>query len=59
MRKTAGYCITGEVRAGEGRYARIEMSEKVCDSAGITLNQPKVSNACHMQQHFADAVFDL
>lgn len=37
MRKTAGYCVTGQNREGiEGgkRYARIELSEKVCDSAG-------------------------
>ncbi|NXX68225.1 ACRC protein, partial [Spizella passerina] len=35
MRKTAGYCVTGQ-RGGpeEKRYARIELSEKVCDSAG-------------------------
>lgn len=36
MRKTAGYCITGQERGGGGRYARIELSEKVCDSAGNT-----------------------
>lgn len=35
MRKTAGYCITGQERAGGSRYARIELSEKVCDSAGM------------------------
>lgn len=34
MRKTAGYCITGQERGGGSRYARIELSEKVCDSAG-------------------------
>lgn len=34
MRKTAGYCITGQERGGGNRYARIELSEKVCDSAG-------------------------
>lgn len=33
MRKTAGYCITGQERGGN-RYARIQLSEKVCDSAG-------------------------
>lgn len=36
MRKTAGYCITGQERGGGNRYARIELSEKVCDSAGNT-----------------------
>ena len=34
MRKTAGYCISGQERAGGKRYTRIELSEKVCDSAG-------------------------
>lgn len=35
MRKTAGYCVTGQREGPEGkRYARIELSEKVCDSAG-------------------------
>lgn len=35
MRKTAGYCVTGQRGGPEGkRYARIELSEKVCDSAG-------------------------
>ncbi|NWQ87813.1 ACRC protein, partial [Burhinus bistriatus] len=35
MRKTAGYCITGQMEGPEAkRYARIELSEKVCDSAG-------------------------
>lgn len=35
MRKTAGYCLTGQTEGSEAkRYARIELSEKVCDSAG-------------------------
>ncbi|NXN44122.1 ACRC protein, partial [Rhinoptilus africanus] len=35
MRKTAGYCVTGQTEGPEAkRYARIELSEKVCDSAG-------------------------
>ncbi|NXQ95957.1 ACRC protein, partial [Sagittarius serpentarius] len=35
MRKTAGYCVTGQTEGPEvKRYARIELSEKVCDSAG-------------------------
>ncbi|NXY77469.1 ACRC protein, partial [Glareola pratincola] len=34
MRKTAGYCVTGQTEGPEAkRYARIELSEKVCDSA--------------------------
>lgn len=40
MRKTAGYCVTGQERGGGSRYARIELSEKVCDSAGNTLAKP-------------------
>lgn len=43
MRKTAGYCVTGEERAGGNRYARIELSEKVCDSTGITLRKSNQS----------------
>lgn len=51
MRKTAGYCVTGQERAGGRRYARIELSEKVCDSAGMTLT--KLLNCCRMyaRQH--------
>ncbi|XP_061206386.1 germ cell nuclear acidic protein-like isoform X2 [Neopsephotus bourkii] len=37
MRKTAGYCVTGQTEGPEAkRYARIELSEKVCDSAVFT-----------------------
>lgn len=41
MRKTAGYCITGQERCGGNRHARIELSEKVCDSAGNALVSQK------------------
>ncbi|KFV60290.1 Acidic repeat-containing protein, partial [Tyto alba] len=35
MRKTAGYCVTGQTDGPDAkRYAHIELSEKVCDSAG-------------------------
>lgn len=35
MRKTAGYCVTGKTTGPEAkRFARIELSERVCDSAG-------------------------
>ena len=44
MRKTAGYCITGQERVGGNRYARIELSEKVCDSAGNSTQA--VDNFC-------------
>lgn len=49
MRKTAGYCVTGQERAGGSRYARIELSEKVCDSAGkAPVNKtPKCNKRCH------------
>lgn len=62
MRKTAGYCVIGEERAGGSRYARIEMSEKVCDSAGITLRKSDqsaelLSFVCKAK--FVDASFDL
>lgn len=43
MRTTAGYCITGQERNGGSRYARIELSEKVCDSAGNAPRKPKTS----------------
>lgn len=44
MCKTAGYCITGQERGGGNRYARIELSEKVCDSAGNALDKPNRSD---------------
>lgn len=44
MRTTAGYCITGQERNGGSRYARIELSEKVCDSAGNAPMKPKRSH---------------
>lgn len=52
MRKTAGYCVTGVERAGGSHYARIELSEKVCDSAGTL--PTKALNCCHMyaRPHF-------
>ncbi|XP_053261701.1 germ cell nuclear acidic protein-like [Podarcis raffonei] len=35
IRKTAGCCVSGQLKGPEGqRYARIMLSEKVCDSAG-------------------------
>lgn len=43
MRKTAGYCVTGQEKGGGNRYARIELSEKVCDSAGNgLLRSPRI-----------------
>ena len=38
LRKTAGYCISGQERSGGKRYTRIELSDKVCDSAGNCLD---------------------
>ncbi|XP_078066478.1 germ cell nuclear acidic protein isoform X2 [Mustelus asterias] len=47
MRKTAGYCVTGQKRDGTlQRYARIELSEKVCDSAE-RLRDTLIHELCH------------
>ncbi|NXJ11849.1 ACRC protein, partial [Odontophorus gujanensis] len=47
MRKTAGYCVTGQTRGPElQRYARIELSEKVCDSAD-RLRDTLIHELCH------------
>ncbi|NWH85297.1 ACRC protein, partial [Aegithalos caudatus] len=47
MRKTAGYCVTGQRERPEGkRYARIELSEKVCDSAD-RLRDTLIHEVCH------------
>ncbi|NXG73203.1 ACRC protein, partial [Baryphthengus martii] len=47
MRKTAGYCVTGQTEGPEGkRYARIELSERVCDSAD-RLRDTLIHEACH------------
>ncbi|NXQ88001.1 ACRC protein, partial [Nyctibius grandis] len=47
MKKTAGYCVTGQTEGPEAkRYARIELSEKVCDSAD-RLRDTLVHEACH------------
>ncbi|XP_069749194.1 germ cell nuclear acidic protein [Narcine bancroftii] len=47
MRKTAGYCVTGQKRDDAlQRYARIELSEKVCDSAE-RLRDTLIHELCH------------
>ncbi|NXA77821.1 ACRC protein, partial [Thryothorus ludovicianus] len=47
MRKTAGYCVTGQREGPAGtRYARIELSEKVCDSAD-RLRDTLIHEVCH------------
>ncbi|TRZ03433.1 hypothetical protein DNTS_000425 [Danionella cerebrum] len=46
MRKTAGYCISGQERGTGKRYARIELSVKVCDSAD-RLRDTLVHEMCH------------
>ncbi|NXL95874.1 ACRC protein, partial [Alectura lathami] len=47
MRKTAGYCVTGQARGPDAqRYARIELSEKVCDSAD-RLRDTLIHEVCH------------
>ncbi|XP_066494033.1 germ cell nuclear acidic protein [Tiliqua scincoides] len=47
MRKTAGYCFSGQQKDPEGhRYARIMLSEKVCDSAD-RLRDTLIHELCH------------
>ncbi|XP_062380529.1 germ cell nuclear acidic protein-like isoform X2 [Sardina pilchardus] len=46
MRKTAGFCITGQERGTGVRYARIRLSTKVCDSAD-RLRDTLVHEMCH------------
>ncbi|XP_026186201.1 germ cell nuclear acidic protein [Mastacembelus armatus] len=57
MRKTAGYCITGQERGGGSRYARIELSEKVCDSAD-RLRDTLIHEMCHAATWLINAVRD-
>ncbi|XP_029627743.1 uncharacterized protein LOC115205668 isoform X8 [Salmo trutta] len=56
MRKTAGYCITGQERGGN-RYARIQLSEKVCDSAD-RLRDTLVHEMCHAATWLINSVRD-
>ncbi|KAL0973772.1 hypothetical protein UPYG_G00210980 [Umbra pygmaea] len=57
MRKTAGYCITGQMKAGGIRYARIELSEKVCDSAD-RLRDTLIHEMCHAATWLINSVRD-
>ncbi|XP_075619460.1 germ cell nuclear acidic protein isoform X3 [Balearica regulorum gibbericeps] len=58
MRKTAGYCVTGQTAGPEARrYARIELSEKVCDSAD-RLRDTLVHEACHAATWLINGVRD-
>ncbi|XP_020783564.2 germ cell nuclear acidic protein isoform X2 [Boleophthalmus pectinirostris] len=57
MRKTAGYCITGQERGGGNRYARIELSEKVCDSAD-RLRDTLIHEMCHAATWLINGVRD-
>ncbi|XP_018592653.2 germ cell nuclear acidic protein [Scleropages formosus] len=57
MRKTAGYCITGQDRSSGSRYARIELSEKVCDSAD-RLRDTLVHEMCHAATWLINGVRD-
>ncbi|XP_054453839.1 germ cell nuclear acidic protein [Anoplopoma fimbria] len=57
MRKTAGYCITGQERCGGNRYARIELSEKVCDSAD-RLRDTLIHEMCHAATWLINGVRD-
>ncbi|XP_021262163.1 acidic repeat-containing protein isoform X2 [Numida meleagris] len=58
MRKTAGYCVTGQTKGPEGqRYARIELSEKVCDSAD-RLRDTLIHEICHAATWLINGVRD-
>ncbi|XP_035016496.1 germ cell nuclear acidic protein [Hippoglossus stenolepis] len=57
LRKTAGYCITGQERGGGGRYARIDLSEKVCDSAD-RLRDTLIHEMCHAATWLINGVRD-
>nr|XP_046152029.1 acidic repeat-containing protein-like [Oncorhynchus gorbuscha]XP_046152030.1 acidic repeat-containing protein-like [Oncorhynchus gorbuscha] len=57
MRKTAGYCVTGQERRGGNRYARIQLSEKVCDSAD-RLRDTLVHEMCHAATWLINGVRD-
>ncbi|XP_035748053.1 acidic repeat-containing protein isoform X4 [Egretta garzetta] len=58
MRKTAGYCLTGQTEGSEAkRYARIELSEKVCDSAD-RLRDTLVHEVCHAATWLINGVRD-
>ncbi|XP_078496378.1 germ cell nuclear acidic protein-like [Lissotriton helveticus] len=59
MRKTAGYCVTGQKKCGVEvqRYARIELSEKVCDSAD-RLRDTLIHEVCHAATWLINAVRD-
>uniref|UniRef100_A0A3Q4H820 Germ cell nuclear acidic peptidase n=1 Tax=Neolamprologus brichardi TaxID=32507 RepID=A0A3Q4H820_NEOBR len=57
MRKTAGYCVTGQEKGGGNRYARIELSEKVCDSAD-RLRDTLIHEMCHAATWLINSVRD-
>nr|XP_046262933.1 acidic repeat-containing protein [Scatophagus argus]XP_046262934.1 acidic repeat-containing protein [Scatophagus argus]XP_046262935.1 acidic repeat-containing protein [Scatophagus argus]XP_046262936.1 acidic repeat-containing protein [Scatophagus argus] len=57
MRKTAGYCVTGQERGGGSRYARIELSEKVCDCAD-RLRDTLIHEMCHAATWLINGVRD-
>ncbi|KAK7138455.1 hypothetical protein R3I94_013928 [Phoxinus phoxinus] len=57
MRKTAGYCVSGQERGTGTRYARIELSDKVCDSAD-RLRDTLVHEMCHAATWLINGVRD-
>ncbi|XP_032649796.1 germ cell nuclear acidic protein [Chelonoidis abingdonii] len=58
MRKTAGYCVTGQTKSPEAqRYARIELSEKVCDSAD-RLRDTLIHEICHAAAWIINGIHD-
>uniref|UniRef100_A0A8C6KL72 Germ cell nuclear acidic peptidase n=1 Tax=Nothobranchius furzeri TaxID=105023 RepID=A0A8C6KL72_NOTFU len=57
MRKTAGHCITGQEKNGGSRYARIELSVKVCDSAD-RLRDTLIHEMCHAATWLINGIRD-
>ncbi|XP_068181449.1 germ cell nuclear acidic protein [Antennarius striatus] len=57
MRKTAGYCVTGQKQGGGNRYSRIELSEKVCDSAD-RLRDTLIHEMCHAATWLINGIRD-
>nr|XP_033800350.1 acidic repeat-containing protein [Geotrypetes seraphini] len=58
MRKSAGYCVTGQQKDREMlRYAKIELSEKVCDSAD-RLRDTLIHEICHAATWLINGIRD-
>ncbi|XP_033118171.1 acidic repeat-containing protein-like [Anneissia japonica] len=57
MRKTAGFCYYSQNRAKNQRFSRIELSEKVCDSAE-RLRDTLIHELCHAAAWLIHGVSD-